>query len=38
MKKRVLSVLLALCLCMAAMPDARAWQESPPLQENVIYG
>lgn len=38
MKKRVLSVLFALCLCMAAMPDARAWQESSPLQENVIYG
>ena len=36
MKQRVLSTVLALCMCMPAVPTAHAWQEPPPMQEKAI--
>ena len=35
MKKRILSIALALCLCLSAVPEARAWQEPAPSRQNV---
>ena len=36
MKHRVLSTVLALCMCIPAVPTAHAWQDPPPMQEKAI--
>lgn len=36
MKQQILSTALALCMCMSAVPNAHAWQETPLQQENFL--
>ena len=36
LKKRIFSLVLALCLCISSQSAAHAWQEEPSQQENVL--